>query len=65
MSPLTPRKAPDLEQGWDQLEVTAEFLDDLATRVATDQEKRYCLDAARDFHDAARQHKQRSASTQQ
>ena len=58
MNPLIPREVLDLEEDLDQLEVVAQFLDDLAGQVASDKEKRCCQDAARGFHLAACQGKQ-------
>jgi hypothetical protein len=58
MNPLTRREVLDVEEDLDQVEVAAKFLDDLARQVASDEEKRWCRDAAQSFHLAACQGKQ-------
>jgi hypothetical protein len=60
-NPHAPEALPDLEEALHQLEVTAQFLNDLSTHVASDEEKQCCLDAARGFHLAACQQKQTRA----
>jgi hypothetical protein len=57
MGPLTRGAALDLEEDLDQLQLTGQFLEDLATRVASDEGRRCCLDAAQGFRLAASKRK--------
>ena len=57
MNSFTRKVGSAPEEDLDQLEETAQFLEDLSTRVATDGQRRSCLDAARDFELAARRRK--------
>ena len=57
MGPLTRGAALDLEEDLDHLQLTGQFLEDLATRVACDEGRRCCLDAAQGFRLAASKRK--------